>query len=289
MTAKTQHLEWSDLQLFGAFVEAGDVGKASRQLQIDQTTLSRRLKRLEAALGARLVEVRERKLVLTAAGREVARSLPSMIAAASHVSRVAARQSQEAKGLVRITAIRSILGGIIVPGLARFRATYPQIDLELLGDTRNLSLARREADVAIRLALPTSRKLITRKLGVMASAVYGSASRDAEEWLGYGESFAHVPEAQWLEQARNNTRMALRANAMDVLIASAKAGLGKTVLPCFLGDREPGLRRLSKTPIVTRDVWLAVHEDDRENLAVRAVMDLVLTQFHQSRKELAGR
>jgi DNA-binding transcriptional LysR family regulator len=291
VTASSQPvLDWSDLQLLGAFAGEEDISACAKQFHVDETTISRRLKRLSMASGVAVVEIRDRKLVLTDAGRALARATQPMFDAAMHVARVAEQQTSGPKGLVRITAIRAVLGRIILPGINGFRAAFPDIEIELLGDTRNLSLIRREADVAIRLALPSGNELVTRKLGDMAFAIYGVAGKGAkaQDWLGYGEALGHVPEAQWLERNRGEKPVVLRANGIEMLVAAVRQGLGKAVLPCFIGDQEQALQRVEAQPVLFREVWLAVHDDDRRSARIRAVMDLVIQQFDRMRNAIAG-
>jgi DNA-binding transcriptional LysR family regulator len=291
MAAETQvQPNWLDLQIFADFATDGDIAASSGRLRIDETTVSRRIRRLEEALALALVELRQRKLILTEAGRMLALAAQPMADAAMHVSRIADQQAPGPKGLVRLTAIRAILGRIVLPGLGDFRARYPDIEIEMIGDTRNFSLARREADLAIRLALPTGNELVTRKLADMAFAVYGAAGADGSmlPWLGYGESFGHLPEAQWLERNRAGQPVVLRTNGIEMLVMAVRSGLGRTILPCFAADHEPGLVRLSPQPVLQREVWLAVHDDDRRIARVRAVMDLVIERFEAMRPLLAG-
>jgi DNA-binding transcriptional LysR family regulator len=291
MTAKMQEkLDWSDIQVLASFAATNDVTAAARHLRMDETTVSRRIRRLSAALNLALVEVRERKLILTEAGRMLAQAAQPMAEAALGLSRIVERQALGPKGLVRITAIRAIFGRIILPGIARFRESFPDIELELIGDTRNLSLTQREADVAIRLALPTGNHLITRHLADIGFAVYAPAGIDpaSAPWLGYNEAFGHLPEAQWLEAQRAGQPIILRANGIEMLVKAMQLGLGKTVLPCFVGDCEPGLMRLTPAPVLKREVWIAVHEEDRRTARIRAVMDLVIERFETMRPELEG-
>ena len=63
-----QAMDWSDLQVFLAVAQTGQLGRAGAALRIDATTVSRRLRRLEAAVGANLFEQTREGQVLTEAG-----------------------------------------------------------------------------------------------------------------------------------------------------------------------------------------------------------------------------
>src|SRR5690606_20518220 len=97
-------------------------------------------------------------------------------------------------GVVRLTAVDGLLERFLVPRLADFHRRHPGITLELLGDVRSLSLAKREADVAVRLARPTSGEVVTRRLATLTYEVYAASNGDTSTWVGYDDAFAHLPE-----------------------------------------------------------------------------------------------
>jgi DNA-binding transcriptional LysR family regulator len=283
-------LAWGDVAIFLDFLEAGHVAATARQLGLDETTVARRLRRFGQSLGCDVLETRDHRLVATEAALALSGPARAMADAADHLLRASRQQQAGPSGRVRVTAIRAILNRLLLPRLHSFRAEYPDIELDLMGDSRNFSLPKREADIAIRLALPNGNELVTRKLADVAFAAYAPKNVESQKlpWIGYTDEFIHLPEAQWLERHRGTAPVALRGNGIEMLVAAARQGLGRVILPCFAGDQEVALERLGEKPVLLREAWLAVHSDDRRIARVRAVMDLIIDIFEQIRPMLIG-
>ena len=79
-------------------------------------------------------------------------------------------------------------------------------------------------------------------------------------------------EASWLEELGKGARIALITNSTAVALGAALGGVGITLLPCFIGDAEPKLRRIPMPDEPTRSVWLTVHKDLRQS-PIRAMLD----------------
>jgi DNA-binding transcriptional LysR family regulator len=283
-------VDWADIEVFVAFARARSMSDAARSLGIDETTISRRIKKLGQALGNELVTQRNGRAVLSEAGAALVPGAEAMADSAIGMSRAAETQLEGPTGAVRVTAIRAILGRVLVPSLPELAARYPGLALHLIGESRNLNLSRRESDVAIRLAMPTGSELTTRKLANIGFGLYLRRDREPEQspWITYSEELGHLPEAQWVEIARAGRPVAATANGVEILTSVALSGAGLAVLPCFVGDREPLLRRVEAKPVVVREAWLAVHADDRRSPRVRAAMSFIIERFEADAALLAG-
>ena len=152
-----QLMEWENWQCALLVAQLGTVAAAASRLNVDATTVSRRVKRLEAKLGARIFERRGLRLHATHSFREALTNVEA--------ADVALRSAEEAVGhpssklfqrTVRITAVPFLVDYLLVPGLAAFRR-QARFRIELVADNRNLSLTRREADIAVRFDSPRER------------------------------------------------------------------------------------------------------------------------------------
>jgi DNA-binding transcriptional LysR family regulator len=155
----------------------------------------------------------------------------------------------------------------------------------LVADSRNASLTRREADVALRLARPESGgAVLARRIGHVAYAVYGPRRKArALPWITYDEGFAHLPQARWIEKERGDEPVApLAVSDTEAVAHAVRAGLGKSLLPCFAADSDPGLRRLENDVALTRELWLLTHAALRSNARTSAVVDW-LTRLAKAR------
>jgi DNA-binding transcriptional LysR family regulator len=172
------------------------------------------------------------------------------------------------------------------------------MSLELIGDPSNRNLSRREADIAIRLARPLKGVAITRKLADMGFAVYGrrdqrteddGTAANSEPWATYDDSMAHLPEAAWVAKRMDDGRATIRTNDDTVLDGIVRRGLGIGLIACYLGDRDPALRRLSGPgPVVSREIWLLVHPDLQRTAQVRRTVDWLVDTVTADRDLLAG-
>jgi DNA-binding transcriptional LysR family regulator len=170
-----------------------------------------------------------------------------------------------------------IVNRLLIPALAALCASHPRIRLELVAEARNLSLTRREADIALRLSRPQSDgAALARRLGHLDYAVYaprGEAS-DRLPWITYEEGLRHLPQARWIAAAAGNSAPApLAVSDAEAIVHAVRAGLGKSLLPCFVGDRDTGLQRLGTAePVLRRELWLLTHAELRHYGRIAAVV-----------------
>lgn len=281
-------LDWEDLRVFVALARAGSLSAAARALKVSHATVGRRIAALEATLGRVLFDRRADGYALTSDGAAVLELAAGMDERALAILR---RAGQEAglTGTVRLTATEGLVERFLIPRLVEFHHRHPGIDLEVLSDPRSLSLAKREADVAVRLARPQAGELVTRRLATMTYGVYMAPGGDASAWVGFDDSFAHLPEARWLARHAAGTRVVLRANALLAQLAAVRAGFGKAVLPRWFAEEEGGLVAVPPpAPPPVREAWLVVHPDLKDVPRVRALIDAVVAAFDAEQERLGA-
>src|SRR5262249_10675263 len=109
-------------------------------------------------------------------------------------------------------------------------------------------------------------------------------------WCGFDDDHNYMPGQSWLLALLDGARPALRVNNWLVLQQAARAGAGLAVLPCYLGDGDPALRRLG--PLLSgapAAQGLLLHPHLRALPRVRAVMDAVIRLFQEERATIEGR
>lgn len=274
--------DWEDIRHFLAVARSGTLSGAARSLSVDHATVSRRLTALETALDVRLVDRLPRSSQLTAIGNEVFARAAEMEAGAIGIARLARAAHVPLVGRVTLSAPPVLVAHLLAQHLPRFRTQYPDIRLSLSAQAQQISLSRREADVAVRLVRPNETSSVARKIGSMDFALYAHrayANLEApERWqfIAYDQSFADMPQQAWLLGIAANRAIACELNDISGHLIATRAGAGISGLPCFLGDAEPDLVRVGEeSPPFSREIWIAVHHDLRNTPAVRAVMDFV--------------
>jgi DNA-binding transcriptional LysR family regulator len=287
--AEMQMLNWNDLRYVLALSRGKTLGAAARLLGVDDTTVARRLVAVQETIGARLYQrLPDGTLQLTTAGERAALHAERIEREISAIDASVAGADDLVSGTVRVTSVPIIVGHILVPAAQRLLERHPKLQLELVADPRDLSLTRRETDLALRLARPKTggTRVLARRVGTLRYAVYASAAHSMRDvkmlpWVTYDEAMAHLPQARWMAvtAARSNQRIAaVRVNDAEALLEAVLAGLGRSLLPCVIADRDPRLRRLGPrggAPLLSRELWLLTHSDLRRVGRIEAVVNWI--------------
>jgi DNA-binding transcriptional LysR family regulator len=292
-------MDWDDIRSFLAIARARTLSGAARELGLRQSTMSRRLEALEQRAGARLLQKTPRGYDLTALGEAVLANAERMEMEAIAVERVVQGRDVALSGVIRVTTVDTIASWLLPPAIAALQARYPAISVEVLPETRSLSLSKREADLAIRMARFEGNELVSRRVALLGHALYASpaylAAHDSPlDAGGHGgsghaiitvlEDQAHLPEARWLVEQVPHARIALGSNSREVQLSAARAGLGIVCLSRYLADREPGLTRITAAgPGPQREMWLGVHADLRHMPRIRALIDTLDSEIAAQR------
>ncbi|KJF67074.1 LysR family transcriptional regulator [Rhizobium nepotum] len=280
--------DWENLRHFLAVARCGTLSGAARALKVDHATVSRRLAVLEAELDVMLVERLPRSCRLTTIGQQVFDQAVTMEGAADGVARVARAAHTPLIGKVTLSAPPVLAAHLLAQHLAQFRTLYPDIRLSLAAQAQQVSLSRREADVALRLVRPKEAGNVARKLGTMAFGLYARrdyAHRDRpDQWqfIAFDENFVDMPQQKWLLGIAGRRPVACELNDIGGHLIAVRTGAGVAGLPCFMGDADPDLVRIGEgLPSFSRDIWLLVHRDLRKTPSVRAVMDFVVALINE--------
>jgi DNA-binding transcriptional LysR family regulator len=293
--------EWSDLRHFLAIAREGNLSAAARRLKVDQTTVGRRLAVLEKELGARLFDRTPTGLKPTAVALRIRPAAEAVETEALRVERLASGEDLRPSGPVTVTATDSFLVHNVMPRLAAFQERHPEIELQLLSGYEALSLARREADVAIRLVRPQEASLRARKVAAIGVVPFASKAYLARRGpvrfdtglqghavVGYAQDSRRWPESKWLDVHAAKATVALRLTSILGLLQAAREGLGVALLPAFFGHLHPELVPLRDAlPELERTVWLVFHEDLAHNARVRAVVDFLAETIGAQAEALA--
>lgn len=275
--------DWENLRHFMAVGRSGTLSGAARALKVDHATVSRRLAALEAELDVVLVDRLPRSCRLTAVGQQVFDQAVAMESAADGVVRIARAAHTPLVGKVTLSAPPVLAAHLLAQHLAEFRSRYPDIRLSLAAQAQQVSLSRREADVALRLVRPEETGSFAQKLGTMPFGLYARRdyahreTPDRWQFIAYDESLADMPQQKWLLGIAGTRPVACELSDISGHLTAARAGAGVAGLPCFLGDTDPDLMQIGEdVPFFSRDIWLVVHRDLRKTPSVRAVMDFVI-------------
>ncbi len=210
-------------------------------------------------------------------------------------------KAQPLTGSLRIMTSEDLMAGILDSYLARFREEFPGIALDLIVDSRNLSLSKYEADVAVQTVPPRE---LEDEVGKRVCAVAWSCYA-TDRYMGQIPS----PEGptdltqhrilvpldrphvrRWLEKPPRLRPASLRSTSLMTLREAARQGLGLAILPCYVGDPINDLRRVFQ-PIedLIEELWIVSHHDVRNTARARAFFDCVGKLTRDQRALLEGR
>jgi DNA-binding transcriptional LysR family regulator len=289
-------LDWDDLKTFLAIARHGTLSAAARALKVSQTTMGRRLDHLHGRAGATLLERTPGGYRLTPTGAAVLTDVERMEEAALSLERTITGEDRRLEGLVRVTAVDALAAHVLTPGLAALQARHPAIVVEVITDNRSLSLARREADIAVRLGRFDAQETVVRKVGDMAFAVYAAPAylegRGPPDWAAGApghrlvrvqDDLLETPDGRWFAERTARAEPALLANSREVQLRGVAAGLGLGHLPCYLAAERPDLVRLDTGSALVREIWMGVHRDTRHAPRIMAVQEALVGAIAGSR------
>jgi DNA-binding transcriptional LysR family regulator len=164
------------MSTFLAVVEHGSLSAASRRLNTPLATVSRKISELESRLRTKLFDRTTHKLVLTGAGSSYVDACKRILAEVGEAERAASGEYVAPTGELTVTAPVGMGRIYLIPILADFFKTYPEIDASLIMTNRVLNLQQEQIDVGVRLgALPDS-SIIAIRVGTVRRVLCASPS-----------------------------------------------------------------------------------------------------------------
>lgn len=288
----------NDLLYVAAVAQSGSLAAAARALHVNHATVFRRIAQVEKELGVRLFERSGGRYVATAAGEELAQAGAAVQRTAEQSLRHVAGRDLRPSGMVRITTTDSIATSLLNPVVAICRAQHPQITLQIDIHNTMRDLAKRDADIAVRTVQKPPEYLVGKCVSSLAFAVYGQANyldnSVASElvdhpWIALGESYERHPSLKWLQKLVTLEQVGLRVDGFAGVARACVDGLGLAVLPCFLGDSAPQLRRLQDSPPdLATELWVLTHPDLHKTARVKAIFQILHHELTQRASLLQG-
>lgn len=282
----TRRLPWGDLPYFLAVCQRGSVGAAAQALQVNHSTVLRRIASLEKTLEVRLFDRLPSGYAPTERGQELAAGLAGVDEQFSALERRITGADLGLSGLVRLTAPDSLLRSLLLQPLAAFSAQHHQLQLQLVVGDQPMNLNQRGADVAVRGSNSPPENLIGRPVGIVRTALYASRAYlqahaqvdelGAHRWVGHAEPLAHIRSARWLSSQVAPERIVLRVDSLITLADAVAAGFGVGWLLCPLADARQDLVQLRPPdPEFDTTVWVLTHPDLKRVARVRALSEFL--------------
>lgn len=286
-------MNWDDARVFLAVCRESTLRGAARVLGVDQATVGRRINALEKSLNATLFLRTREGYALTAVGEAALLSVANMERSALDLQRQVQGLDDRLTGTVRATTTDSLAIDFLIPAIARLHDKHPDVRVQLDASTQILSLAKREADIAVRNTRPDNPDLIARRIarwpvGLFASQGYidrhgapepGSLF-EGHDLVAYQPYLQGQKDLTLVSEPLGRGRIVAALSSSLLVRRSIAAGIGIGEIPVHTGEMD-GLVRLwpQRTRPLPYDVWLVTHADLRHTARVRAVIDEIVAAF----------
>jgi DNA-binding transcriptional LysR family regulator len=287
------NLSWDDLRVLLAVHRGGSLLQAGRQLNLSTSTTGRRIAALEAALGTPLVLRSQVGTTLTAE----ALRLIQLVEGFAHELQALGREASPVIRSLRIS-VPTGMAAPLAPALIDVLRDRPHLDIELVGENRMADVAKREADIAVRLVRSTSNVLVEKSMGNFRFALFASAdyarlhlpdrrlhrATAADQlFIGLGAQWKHLPHERWMASL-GATRYAFRSSAIEAIVEAVRQGMGLAAL-LEADPRHGDLVRIdTETVGPSQPLYLVYHPDLRRSPDLRAVV----TAIESSLRAAAG-
>ena len=277
-------MNWDHLRFFLALAKDHRLVVAARSLQVNHTTIARRISALEQEMGVQLFTRSNSGYELTEAGlqlQDIAKQVEKQI---GNIRNQVNQVNQEITGVVRIGTTEGFGTVVIAPILNALGKQYPKLIIDLLALPRMVNLSRREADIVITLQRPTRGPYLVTKLQDYSLHLYASpeylasnppiharSDLDKQTFISYIDDLLFSKELSYLEDICRPQRIAFRSTSIQAQLQAALSGLGIAILPSFMAEPVAGLVPVLKEEIeIIRSFWMIMPNEyrkiDRMNL-----------------------
>ena len=290
-------MDWDKLRIFHAVASAGSFTHAGQTLGLSQSAVSRQISALEEEISTPLFQRHARGLTMTDEGELLFSAVTDVLGRLAAAEEALKNVHDAPRGALQITASHGIGAYWLLPRLGQFLAQYPEVEVHLVMDDKELDLAQREADLAIRMRAPVQADLIQRKLFTVHYHMYAAKSylkdhpapKSLEEIadhsiIVYGETAVpEIRDINWLlESFKKNAKPGsngkiIRINNITGILQATEAGLGIGVVPDFVAAEHPKLERvLPEVNAPGFDVHLVYADALRQSKRVAAFRDFAV-------------
>lgn len=281
-----RNLNWNDFRFALAVARTGTLTAAAAALQTTPARVGRRVDALEQSIGARLFRRGADGYETTPEGVEVLRRLESVEAAV--VSAGLAEEALTVRASLRIVANDLLLAEILASVMPLITADQPSLRIFLSAELKYVDMWRGEADIALRIGRAGTDVSWARRLADVAHCVYRPRGRpDIDDFASFAPFHDDVPVVRYVTD--HGIKPRYEVDTLSALVALVRSGAARTVLPCFIGDRDAQIERDPEAPRPpSQDLWLIISPQAAMDQRVKKVADLIGERLEASRPLLEG-
>ena len=294
-------MDWDKLRVFHAVAEAGSFTHAGENLNLSQSAVSRQISALEESLNVSLFHRHARGLILTEQGELLFNTARDVFAKLAMAEARLSESKERPSGPLTITTTVAFGSTWLVPRMGEFMERFPEINLTVLTDDRELDLGMREADVAIRLNPPRQPDLIARNLFEIDFHLYAGLKylekhgipSNASDLVNHRlvsfppQASAPVPNINWMFQEIGELERRLthqfQVNSIYAMMRAVESGVGIAALPDYMVHNNPAITRIlpeMKGPRV--QAYFCYPEELRNSKRIAVLRDFLIEKLQES-------
>jgi DNA-binding transcriptional LysR family regulator len=256
---KDAQIRWDDLSVILAVVDNGSVAAAARMLGVNHATVLRRIADFETRTGVRMFDKTTRGYQISPDRQAMIEAMRNASDALGEVGALIDHARPNKDDALRITTTDT-LAQHVLPALLPHLIERLGCPVEIMVDNAHVDFARMQAHLAVRPALRLPPELDGIRAGRIRFCVYATRAAPDLPWIGLSGPLARTTAANWIRARREP--IAAHGDSFLALAAMAQAGLGRTILPDYVGAAMPKLRCLETPEDVNPvPVWVCAHVD----------------------------
>ena len=294
-------INWDDLRYFLAVARAGRLSGGAMTLRCNQSTVARRIDRLEETLNTRLLFRSTGGVSLTSPGMllmEHAERVESQLMGAAEAFD---GDAQHPSGVVRIATPEAFGSFLVARHIHLLHETYPDVQLELIPSAQPVSLSKREADLMVSLHRPEHGRLKVRKLADYRLSLYASRDYIAKhgmptsvedlqkhQFVWYIDDLLQSNEFRYLRQLVDDAQIAFSSSSIVAQHEAVTSGVGIGLMHRFMAASDDRLIPILPDVTIDRTYWVMYRTDQQGVSRIRAVLSFLDRLMQVSRPLLAG-
>ena len=285
-------MDWNSLKVFLSIARRGSLSAAANDLDVNHTTIFRRLNAFEAEIGGQLFERINNRYELTTLGHELLDLAQNIENSFDSIGRYIVGKDFQPKCIVKITAPNNIAYRYLPRYISEFNSLYPEIHIELLVSNQEFNMSNRQADIAVRATSSPPEHLVGRQVSTLNWSVFGSKRyadkfglpNDKDELINHSligatGAMRNLPAFVWLDRHFAD-QVITRCDDLTAMSYFAESGQGLAFLPD--DQLRPEITRLfGVQENKPSNLWLLTHPDLRNVERIKLVMQHLTKAFSQ--------
>ena len=291
-------VDWDHLRFFLVLARAKTLTNAARLMEVEHSTVARRIQALENTLGTQLFKREAKGYELTAEGLALVPRVEQMEQSFIQID----KRHDPLQGRVRIGAPEGFGTAFLARLLAEFSQHYPSLTIDLIPVPKTIKLSHREADIVISIDRPKSGPYIITRLSNYCLKLYGSQSylqqnppiRQLEDlkkhrFFDYIDDLVYSSALYSLERLPLQVTACFRSNSILAQQIAVSTGAGLAILPRFLVHDKPDLQEVLGDQVsFTHTFWMLTLVDLQHEPKIKLVWDFLRKQADVQQALLMG-